>query len=322
MAGRMPSHTFLVLDPTASAFGSFYDILASAGPLIQLASIEEALALREAVDSPVLLLDTHYLRELSPSEVSTLVDHRGLFPIGLVTDESTDDYLVELRRWGLLQVIVKSEPLVAEEILHFISCLVDPASGFGLHGYLHHTMEMYNVSVSTMREKNEAIENVINHFATSGFEVHELYDVRLILEEALNNALFHAFRTPTGEEKYSVTTLTQLDAKEKVRIEYGNNARMAGFSVTDSAGSLKVHTILDKLERQLNREGLFESSGRGLYLSRMLTTAFIVNVEEQRRTQVLALFDKRRHSDRPKPFILNFIGRDSFSEWRLDPDFD
>ncbi|MBI1291122.1 hypothetical protein GC173_07740 [bacterium] len=322
MAGRAPQNTFLVLDPSAGEFGAFYEALAKSGTVIQLGSIEEAMALREAVDAPVLLLDTGFAKELLPSEVSTLVDQRGQLPIGLVTCQQTDDYLTELRRWGILQVAVKNEPLIPEEACHFIDCLRDPSSGFGLHAHLYHTMEMYNVSVSTMKEKNEAIESVINHFATSGFEVHELYDVRLILEEALNNALFHAFRTPTGEEKYSVSTLVQLDPKEKVRIEYGNNARMAGFSVTDSAGSLKVHTILDKLERQLNKEGLFDSSGRGLYLSRMLTTSFIINIEEGKRTQVLALFDKRRHTERPKPFILNFIGRDSFSEWRLDPDFD
>jgi len=322
MVGKTPAHTFLVLDPNAAAFASFYRPLDTLGKVINLGALEDALALLEAVDSPILLLDTAQLRQLSPSEISSLVEHRGRFPVGLVTDEKTDDYLIELRRWGVLQVAVKSEPLIEEEIVHFIQCLLDPASGFGLHGYLYHTMEMYNVSVSTMREKNEAIENVINHFATSGFEVHELYDVRLILEEALNNALFHAFRTPTGEEKYSVSTLVQLEAREKVRIEYGNSAQLAGFSVTDNAGSLRVHTILDKLERQLNREGLFDSSGRGLYLSRMLTTAFIINVEESKRTQIVALFDKRRHGDRPKPFMLNFIGRDSFSEWRLDPDFD
>lgn len=322
MTRRTGHHTFLILDSEAESFRPFYDSLAVMGPVIATASLDDALAMCSAVDSPVLILDTRDLSTLPQSDINSLIDFRGKVPMGLVTSQATDEYLQDLRRWGTLQVAVKSDPIISEETKHFVSCLLDPASGFGLHGYLHHTMEMYSVSVATMREKNDAIEKVINHFATSGFEVHELYDVRLILEEALNNALFHAFRTPTGEEKYSVSTLSQLEPREKVRIEYGNSARMAGFSVTDNAGSLRVHTILDKLERQLNREGLYDCSGRGLYLSRMLTTSFVINVEEHRRTQIVALFDKRRHPDRPKPFMLNFIGRDTFSEWRLDPEFD
>jgi anti-sigma regulatory factor (Ser/Thr protein kinase) len=280
------------------------------------------LHLREAVDHPILLLDTAALRQSPQSDVSSLVELRGQVPIGLITNEETDDYLLDLRRWGVLQAIVKSEPIQPEEVALFVSCLRDPLNGFGLHSYLFSTMEMYNIPVASVPEKNQAVEKVINHFATSGFEVHELYDVRLILEEALNNALFHAFRTPTGEEKYSMARFSHLEPGEKVRIEYGNSAQLAGFSVTDSAGSLRIHTILNKLERQLNKEGLFDCSGRGLYLSRMLSTAFIINIDQGKRTQLVALFDRRRHLPRPKPFMVNFIGQDSFSEWRTDPDFD
>jgi hypothetical protein len=312
----------LVLEGDPSRHPGFYEALGRCGTVLTFESPDAIWEICHGVDEPVILLDTEALKSCSNSDISSLVELRGRIPIGLITHQPTEDYLVDLRRWGLLQSFVKNDPIVPEELAHFIACVAEPLSGFGLHGYLHHTMELYNVSAATIPEKNNAIEAVINHFATSGFEVHELYDVRLILEEALNNAFFHAFRTPTGEEKYNLHNITRLDPKEKVRLEYGNGAHLAGFSVTDSAGTLRVHTVLNKLERQLNKEGLYDCSGRGLYLSRMLSTAFILNVEEGKRTQVIALFDKRRHMDRPKPFMVNFLGRDTFNEWRLDPDFD
>jgi anti-sigma regulatory factor (Ser/Thr protein kinase) len=181
---------------------------------------------------------------------------------------------------------------------------------------------MYSVAIRTIPEKHAAIERAVNHFATCGFNVHELYDVRLTLEELANNALFHAFQTETGAEKYSIRGFTQLEDGESVRIEYGSDGLVAGFSVTDNAGTLATRTILNKLERQLNREGLYDESGRGIYLTRMLSSQYVINIERGKRTQSVVLFDERRKSDRPKPFLVNRVGFDDFDEWRIDPDFD
>ena len=314
--------TILALEQDQPAFEPFYSALASAGELHVFPTLDRLLAEEGQHEAPVYLLDVVALRDTPTALVTQLLERRSRVPMGLVTSVDSDEYLVDLRRWGLLQVAIKNIPVHADEVRLFVNSLCDPLNGFGLPQYLSGTMEMYNLSIHNIREKNEAIERVINHFATANFNVHELYDVRLILEETLNNSFFHAFRTATGEEKYSLHAFRQLEPHEKVRIEYGNNARLAGFTVTDNAGTLSIRTILNKLERQLNREGLHDSSGRGLYLSRMLSTAFVINIEEARRTQLVALFDERRRMQRPKPFMINFVGSDSFAEWRLDPDFD
>ena len=313
----------IVLDPEPDAWPGFYSALRSVvGDFIIFHSLDALLQEVSNYRSPILLLDTVELQRSSSSAVAHLIDLRDTARMGLISGAPFEEFLFDLRRWGLLNVLVKCAPVLEEDVRNFIDCARNPENGFGLYRYLISTVEMYSQSVSTLEEKNSAIERVINHFATSGFDVHGLFDVRLILEETLNNALFHAFRTVTGEEKYSVRTFRCLEEGERVRLEYGNGAGILGFSVTDNAGSLPVKTIINKLERQHNKEGLFDEGGRGLYLSRMLSTAFVINVEENKRTQVVALFDDRRRLDRPKPFLVNFVGRDTFDDWRLDPEMD
>lgn len=314
--------TILALENEPHHFAEFYGALSAIGELHVYPTLDGLLAEERQFANPLYLLDTQLMQEAPTALVAQLVDRRLQVPMGLVTVKGCEQYLLDLRRWGILQVAVKAAPTAVDEVELFLNTVANPASAFGLSSHITDTMEIFNLSVQNIRQKNEAIERVINHFATANFDVHKLYDVRLILEETLNNAFFHAFRSPGGEEKYSLLTFLGLGSEEKINIEYGNNAQMAGFTVTDSAGTLSIKTVLSKIERQQNREGLLDSSGRGLYLSRMLSSSFIINIEENRRTQIIALFDERRHLERTKPFQLNYVGRDSFSEWRLDPEFD
>ncbi len=314
--------TILALERDPSPFLEFYDAASLRGEVHFYPTLEGLLADEPKFEDAIFLLDVEALQASPSAQVAQLVELRSQHPMGLVTTMEIEEYLLDIRRWGILQSAIKVAPIIAEEVTHFIECVKNPANAIGLYRYLNQTVQMYNVAIETIEEKNLSVERVINHFATAGFEIHELYDVRLILEETLNNAIFHAFQLPNGDEKYGIGSFKKLDEGEKVRIEYGSSTRMAGFTVTDNSGSLKLRTIINKLERQFNRDGLFDESGRGLYLSRMMSTAFIINLEPQKRTQVIALFDERRRTDRPKPLMINNIGEDSFEEWRLDPDMD
>lgn len=293
-------------------------------PHFAIDSLLAALREEEPAGEPaVVLLDMATLRHAPTSMSSQVIDLRLQRKMALVSNDHIEPNFMDLRRWGLLQVAIKCEPLVEEEIGIFLSCVRSPENGFGLMRYLSHTVEMYSRSVRTIEEKVAAIELATNHFATQGFDVHELYDVRLALEELLNNALFHAFQIgDDGQEKYSIRNFKTLEPHESVRIEYGSDGHLTGFTVSDSAGTLPIKTVLAKLERQYNREGLYDENGRGLYLTRMLSSQMIVNIEAGKRTQIVVLFDARRKTDRPKPFMLNYTGPDTFAQWGVDPDFD
>ena len=266
-----------------------------------------------------------YVETLAAANSSTtekLLERRKDRAIGLVTGLDLPDYLAKLRVWGITRVLTKTEPVDPFEVRHFLDMMSDPSSGFGLISYLESTIQMFNISIDSIEAKTKGIERVIKHFQVNGYEEGNLYDVRLILEELINNALFHAFRNAVGEEKYWVNDFVRLAPEESVRVEYGSDKRYIGFSVTDSAGQLPIDVIIGKLERQYSQEGIFDESGRGIYLTRMLASRLVVNLEKDSRTQFIVLFSPHRSAHEIKPFVINYVGEDNFDEWRSDPDLD
>lgn len=260
----------------------------------------------------ILIADLACLLSLGDAGVARIRSAAGSVPLLTVTDLRPEDYITDVRRLSIHTVIVKSPPFDTHDLSIIFDSAVDPARGFGLVIHFDHTLEMYSLTANTRETKNEAIERVINHFATNGFEIHDLYDVRLILEELVNNAFYHAFRNEEGGEKYTLGNFVSLAPHEMVRIDFGNAGDVVGFSVTDNAGTLKPDVILDKMERQYKKHGLFDESGRGLYISRMLATTLFVNIQEGQRTQIIAVFRERDRKQRLKPLVINYAKAGTF----------
>lgn len=224
----------------------------------------------------------------------------------LITPFDSEHYISSLRDWGCYHVLPKLPFYNALDIILFMENVIDPVKAFGLIRYLSGDAECKRVQVTTRAGKNQIVEDIVNYFASCEYEIHELYDVRLIMEEAINNALFHAFLTEDGKEKYNPETFNELEEGDEVWLEYGANATTIGFSVEDNCGSLRPDIVIKKLSRQYNREGLLDENGRGLYLSRMLSGQMVFNIHQHVRTQIVTLFYEKRLNV-PKPFSINYI---------------
>ncbi len=313
----------LLLEPEAENPDPFRSALSTFGRVEVFHDLATFLANLADAPNSLGLIDTSVLLDAPSAFLSRLNDFSGQRRVALVTSLHLEDYISNLGQWGITQSFSRNPPIHPSELAHFLQMVEDPAAGFGLIRYLDATIEMYCLQIRNPDEKNHAIERVINHFATAGFDVHRLYNVRLVLEETINNALFHAFIDATGQEKYSLSDFEGLlDPQEIIKIEYGSDHRRLGFSVTDSAGTLTVPVVLSKFERQLKSHGIFDQYGRGLYLSRLLTSNFVINIEPHARTQIVALFDDRGESNPAKPFLLNWAALDVQMHGIRDPDLD
>jgi len=127
---------------------------------------------------------------------------------------------------------------------------------------------------------------------SQGLADETLGNLRLVADELLNNALHHgsvhkaANVTPSGEE---------LDVVETVLLEFGIDDDRALVSVTDRGGRLTREDIRRVLVRQINKEGLLDERGRGLFFARSLSDEMYVHVDPGRRTQVTAVFGRKRN---------------------------
>jgi len=269
-------------------------------------TMEEAHAFlaRQAFD--LVIADFEILRAADANFFQTIHQVQQNLKIGLISALDTEHYVAFLLKWRCFHVLPKLPFYNARDVLLFVENILQPMNAFGLPRYLADDAEWNRMHIKDRRDKIRTVEDIVNYFASCEYEIHELYDVRLIIEEGINNALFHAFRDDAGREKYRPNNFCALDPSEELRLEYGSDATAIGFSVTDNRGLLTPEQIISKLSRQYNREGLFDESGRGLYLARMLSGQIIFNIEKGKRTQIICLFYEKRINV-PKPFSINYI---------------
>jgi hypothetical protein len=72
-------------------------------------------------------------------------------------------------------------------------------------------------------------------------------------------------------------------------VECGYDREKYAVSVTDNQGKLKKETVLYKIDRQLTGEGLLDDSGRGIHMSRLFADRMIINIDPNKRTEVILM---------------------------------
>ena len=132
----------------------------------------------------------------------------------------------------------------------------------------------------TVRE--EIVAQIEARFGKSG-------DMRLVLDEIITNAVYHASPSVDGREKYPAFSSVMLLPDEYVYVRCGFDAEKYGVLVTDIKGRLKKETVLCKIERQITGEGLLDDSGRGIHMSRLFADRMIMNIDPGKKTEVVLL---------------------------------
>jgi hypothetical protein len=117
-----------------------------------------------------------------------------------------------------------------------------------------------------------------------------------VAEELLLNAVIHAPRNPDGTPKYEHIGPRPdlvLEPHEEVTISYGCDGQRLMLAVSDNFGRLEKRTLRSYLARAFERTQLQtedKTSGAGLGLSMSLRSIhqLVFNIQDQRRTEVIA----------------------------------
>lgn len=160
----------------------------------------------------------------------------------------------------------------------------------GIERHLESGVAIERIVIRRREDKAAAIERILTDAAARRPDQQFLFDLRLVLEETINNAIFHAFCGADGGEKYAIDAFEGLSPEESVEVAHGSDSQSIAVCVTDNQGRLRGGTILGKIERHLSAQGVLDQSGRGLYLTYYLSGRALFNIERGRMTQVVALF--------------------------------
>jgi len=223
----------------------------------------------------------------------------------LLTSSNIDEYIAFVRESAVSSVIPKTVPfnfveveniirgLLTGEIFGIMRCLQAEGAAVAKKFCIKSSSEARAVREAVIAEIEAKFENA--------------GDTKLILDEILTNAIYHAPSKIDGTEKYAQFTDVELEPPEYVYVEFGYDAEKYAVSVLDMCGALTRDTVLNKMERQITGEGLLDESGRGLHICRLFADRLIINIEREKRTEIIIMNYLSGNYRGYKPLYINEV---------------
>lgn len=204
----------------------------------------------------------------------------------LITAYNVDEYIQASKEFSITNIIPKTVPFNFAELDFIVKGLVT-GDIFGLGRYLLNDGSILEKHIITSTMDSRKVQDHLiglfqKKFGTSG-------DMKLILDEIITNAMYHAPVHPDGTEKYQEFNDVTLEPHEFIDVECGYDSEKYAVSITDRQGHLTKEMVLYKIERQITGEGLLDDSGRGIHMSRLFADRMIININPKKTTEVILI---------------------------------
>ncbi|MFA6449144.1 MAG: response regulator [bacterium] len=219
--------------------------------------------------------------------------------VGMITGFNVDDYIKMALERGVYNIICKMD--APADIIKTIDNLITGSNIFGIESHLEGSREIKTVKITETRMLKTAVQEILDYSADY-LDEDKIYGLKTGLVEMGTNAIYHAY----GYEKGSNVKLKE---NEEVYISYGIDSEKLVVLILDASGSLSKEKVLAQLNKGVNPtpEDLIASGGRGIYLTRYLCDKVVVNIEPDKKTEViLIMYFKKDYID-GKPLLINQI---------------
>ena len=203
---------------------------------------------------------------------------------------------------SLAHLVASHGTLLAEELVATAQKILR-RDLFGLEKYLTWGAEVRSPRIENAMQRGDVVDALGAHIGTLGLGRRVAGLARLVADELLANALYHApvddtrWRTRMREERFSDRALL---GREQVELRCGCDGRTLGIAVSDRFGSLERATVLRCLARSMQRpyselqpEIRVGGAGMGLGIVHRAASQLIFNLAPGRRTEAIALIDVR-----------------------------
>ena len=306
MEYHVPMSRILVVDDEPAILQTLRDLFQSCGHEVDTArdgqeGLDKALAGQyDLVLSDISMPRLSGIELLSRLEIVRPEVHRVL-----LTAHSLEDYIDQLVGHNLSCVLTKSVPFPVQEVLVTVESLLSRRI-FGMHRHLPDPSSHEVFKVRTHREMVDLCENL-----TLRAPERRRNHLQTILSEVLTNAVYYGSLDMPGDHKETWTHDFALDEDKAVEVEFAEDAGRMAITVADLGGKLQRQTVLHWLKRQMSRdenglpEGIFDSHGRGFFISRSFSDRLSISIERGRRCEVtLILYSQEAPPLGEKPLVI------------------
>ena len=248
------------------------------------------------------------ITDVDSNNASLLTNLSKKCKIIILSSNYFNDIIYHLSESNLIQYIIgyADNNNLPELLLQSTINKLSTKNIFGLSHYLSGNYTEYSADIFNSRNRYSAIDDVAKFAVESGVlkTISKLlYD---LIDELLMNAIFDAHPI-YGNQPRDLPVI--LKPNEKVILKWGISNNYLGVSITDPHGGLNYNTILNYLSNCIKSKYTIVSNnmtkgyGAGLGLFKVIRScnSFIINVDPNKKTETIGLYDI---SFRPKEFKL------------------
>jgi CheY-like chemotaxis protein/anti-sigma regulatory factor (Ser/Thr protein kinase) len=208
----------------------------------------------------------------------------------ILTEEDVDRHLSVLHELRIAHVYTKGVPFHSAEFLVRLRQSLE-GNIFGLDPFLDEVLEESHWTIRSPADIEDVTRHVAQHCPLGDRNKH----LQMVLTEVLTNAVFYGARSEKGEEKLDWDRDFELAEDQAIQMRLAKDQLRIGISVTDPGGKLDRDTVLYWLRRQTPEidgclpEGVLDTHGRGLFITRRLMDRVYFNVEKGVRSECVLL---------------------------------
>ncbi len=294
----------LVVDDEESIRILLEDFLEEAYKVFTAGNADEALECCRAQAIDLVLSDINMPGMQGPELLTRIhKDYPGTRTV-LMTAYNVDDYVGTALSHGISSIVPKTIPFNFSDLSLVVDGLLR-GDLFGLNRYLNIGAKLH--ATRTVRSTEEAgmVRTEISDFVKKKFNADG--DIRLVLDEIITNAVYHAPAMDDGRCKYREYEPVRLTEDESIRVRFGYDSEKYAVSITDFQGKLTKETVLYRLDRHIKGEGILDDSGRGLHMSRMFADRLFITILPEVKTEVVIINYFRAKYRGHKPLYVNVL---------------
>jgi len=168
------------------------------------------------------------------------------------------------------------------------------------------------IMISQSTKRSDCLE-LIASSTQFGHKSQNRERLRLVLEELLSNAFYHAYKNKERQDKYDRLLPATLMPGEEIRVSFGENASGLHLVVEDQAGTLAFEDFKKTFTRcfrqtqtHISFDDKHAGAGLGLYMVYEIATHLCVVVEPGKKTRFSIWLSNSNQFD-PDSFSFNFF---------------
>lgn len=226
----------------------------------------------------------------------------------LMTAYNVEEYLELAIQYEVSNIFVKTTPFQFNEL----TILIEKLRNNNIFGISHHfgsDAQIEHMKVCSSRTLHDDACKIVKFFGHES----ESSRLQLVVVELLTNALFYGVRGEDPDKKELWNHDFILSDEAAVNVTIARDSVKYGISIGDNGGKLKREDVLYWLNRQISRDkdglplGLYDTHGRGLFIARKYIDRLIVNIDQDRKTEIIVINYFSKDIEGFKPLYINEI---------------